>query len=712
MTRRARLACLPGLCLALLSGCAAHRRSVAEPDLRPIVTRVKIRDARERDPDAPKGGPGSARALRPAQIRAQLAQGETHFLHWIPILNFVYPEVHLEGTAWEADQVRIANIYAQSGFFDARVVASQTIVRKLRRDGVTPRFVWIVHDVHRGLPSQVRDVTVHLDMNGIEDELSPLEQEELRRQLQAQLPCREGERFSMDRVEASRRLIRARLEERARPRAQAVARVDAYPEEQAVDVHFEVVPGRKAVFGDVRIHGSRDVAERYVLRHVHIEKGKPWDSRQVQQTQQAIYDMGVFSLVTVGPDLDGKAETLADGTQVVPVDVFLKERKPRVFEGGGGLGFTSGSFDVHGKAAFSHVNLFHRLVRFDLDVEGGFVYLGPEDLGPGGHMTASLRVPNWPHRTLGLFLSGGFETDVRRGYKYYSPDGQAGVVWSPVRGFRGTLSYGVSYFGLYENRLDALGFASVAESEGIALDDGYFLAVLRQEVVIDLRDNLLAPNRGLFGSVAVDEALPPGGFRYVKVIGDLRGYVPLGTPRLVLASRALGSYIHTWGDQDQVPIQEAIFAGGDGTVRGWKPRYLGPRTVEEDCERRDCIIPLGGKVGFAGSVELRGRLVDGLGLWLAGFADLGRVWADAGEIGSAETFFSDLQVSLGGGVRYDLSIGRVRLDFAVHPRAWTDDYFRQRLIKPRSCETLATCPEDERLEPAAWSVHFGIGESF
>jgi outer membrane protein assembly factor BamA len=134
--------------------------------------------------------------------------------------------------------------------------------------------------------------------------------------------------------------------------------------------------------------------------------------------------------------------------------------------------------------------------------------------------------------------------------------------------------------------------------------------------------------------------------------------------------------------------------------------------VEEDCARRDCIIPLGGKVGFVSSLELRGRPVDGFGLWLAAFSDVGRVWAEAADVDTAADFFGDLVVSVGGGIRYDLSIGRLRLDFAVHPRPWTDDYFRQRVIKPRTCETLASCPEEERREPAAWAIHFGIGESF
>ncbi len=687
------------LAVSLVSGCAARRKQIKEPDLRPVVTAVKIEGARE---------------LKPNKIRLKLAQQATHKLHWVPILNFVFPRVHLDGTSWEDDRTRIANIYALNGFFDARVVASQTRVRKLRKDGVTPKFVWIVHQLEEGEASFVRDVVVTVHQDG-GPERTPLEQEQLRSALAEGLRTRTGDRFSMGAVESSRKVIRARLADRAYARARVESRADAYPEENMVDVRFDVRPGAPAVFGEVRIHGLEDVKLRYVERHIRFEEGERWSRSKLRVTQKAIYDMGVFALVTVGPDLEGEVELLEDGTEVVPVDIFLKERKPRSFVGGGGVGFTSGSFDVHGRASFSHINLGKRLVRFDLDFEGGFVYLGTEDFGPGGHLTAGLRFPDWPHRTIDLFLSGGVETDVQRGYKYVSPEGEAGVTWSPLRPLRFTLSYGVSYFGLYDNRLDELELASVAASEGIALDDGYFLTVLRQEIVLDLRDNLLAPNRGLFASANVDEALPPGGFRYIKVIGDLRGYIPLGTPRLVLAARGVGSYIHTWGDQHQVPIQEAVFAGGDGSVRGWKPRYLGPRTVEEDCDRRDCIIPLGGKVGFTASAELRGKVYDGgsFGLWGALFSDLGRVWAEKEEIDSAQTFFEDLQVSLGGGVRLDIgAIGRLRLDFAIHPKPWTDDDFRERLIKPRHCPTLAQCPEDLRLEPANWSIHFGIGESF
>jgi len=684
-TRSAPLLLL--LAAALLGGCAGHRKQVKEPDLRPLVGRVQIDGTDE---------------LKPTQIRPKLGQRDTHPLHWVPVFNFFYPAVRLDGTVWrEDDRTRISNIYALDGFFDARVLSSQVVIKATRKDG-SPRRVRVIHQVEEGPPSFIDDGGVLLMLDGPPEVLA------LHDELAEGLPVKPGERFSMEQVEQAERLLRTRLAERAYARAEVTSRVDAYPEDQLVKVRFDVRPGRKAVFGEVRITGLQDVRERYVLRHVRLKEGEPWDGRAVGRTQQEIYDMGVFALVTVTPELGDDVVLREDGIEVVPVDIFLKERKPRTIEGGGGVGFDLGGFDVHGRVSLTHVNAFTRLVRFETNLYGGFVFMGVDDFGPAIDLDASLRWPDFPFRTLSLHVIGGLKMDVERGYKYAQPEGEAGVTWAPLRAFKLSVSYSVSYFRLYDSRLDDLELAGLGDE--IAFDDGYFLTVLRQEAIVDLRDNLLAPNKGLFASIAFDEALPPGTYRYVRFDGDVRGYIPLGTPRLVLALRGTGSYIATIGEDGQVPIDEAVFAGGDGSVRGWKSRYLGPRTLEEDCTKRDCIVPIGGRVGFTGALELRGNIWNGL--WVAGFTDFGRVWSAPEDIAGVEGFFGDLQFSVGGGIRYDLSIGRLRLDFAIHPKPWTAAIFREEVIKPRFCPSLGQCPEDLRREPNNWQIHFGIGESF
>lgn len=664
---------------------------MVNPD--PVVTSVQIKGARQ---------------LRPEVIRPQLGQRATHPLHWVPLLNFVYPRYHLDDAARQQDRTRIANFYALNGFFDARVVDSGTQILRERKDG-SASSVRVVHVVEEGEESFLRKVTLKLGHPpGAASRMSYVEMTAIEAVLTRALPLVAERRFSMRQVEESEELLRSLLAEQAYAFASVTTDIDAYPEEQAVDVHFTVVPGNRSVFGPVTISGLSDVAERYVARHVRFEAGDPFDGKKVEETQQAIYKMGTFSLVTVAPEIGEQPEVDDEGHSIVPVDIILRERKARTFRGGGGVGWSRGSFDVHGAVSLGHINLFKRLVRMELDFEGGLVYLGPEDIGPGGHLELDLRWPDFPVRTLTLYGTGGVETDVRPGYKYVSPEGDVGLVWSPWKHLKLSVSYNISYFALYDNRLADLGTVRV---DDIAFDDGYFLSLLRQELVLDLRDNLLAPNRGMLLSMTVDEAGGGlgGRYRYVKLTGDLRGYVPIVRRRLVLGLRAWGSFIHTWGDLDQVPIQEAVFAGGDGSVRGWKTDYLGPRLVEPDCSRSDCILPLGGKLGAVGSVEIRGRPIGGL--WLAGFCDFGRVWSSVEDLDSLGSFFEGLQPSFGGGVRYDMSVGRIRFDVAVHPRSLTDPVFREAAyvppcLKPNGCENqvYGELPE--------WNFHIGFGESF
>jgi outer membrane protein assembly factor BamA len=678
--------------LCFLSGCE-HTRAAKSVSTEPVVLSVAIKGTQK---------------LRPEEIRPRLGQRATHPLHWIPLLNFIYPRHFLNEEASQGDRVRIANIYARSGFFDARVVDSETETLGERKDGTRAR-VKIIHTVEEGSESLVRSAGVALvHSSGTPLRMGFDEIQELEEAIGSVLGVAVGDRFSMQKVEESEQAIRDLLAERSFAFALVSSTIDAFPEEQAVDVSFVVSPGNKAVFGEVNIQGLETVAERYVRRHIKFQPSQVFDGRKVRATQQALFKMGTFSLVTVSPALEVQQEIDAEGRAVVPVDIILRERKPRTFRGGGGLGWSRGSFDVHGAASISHINLFRRLVRLELDVEGGFVYLGPEDLGPGGHAKLDIRWPDFPVRSLTVYATGGVETDVRPGYKYVQPEGDLGAVWEPWKHLRLSLSYNVSYFSLYDNRLEDL---TQVEVGNVSFDDGYFLSLLRQQVVLDLRDNLLAPNRGLLFSAVVDEAGGGlgGRYRYVKVTGDLRGYVPLISSRLVLGMRAWASYVHTWGDQEDVPIQEAVFAGGDGSVRGWKTGYLGPRAVESDCDRSDCILPLGGKLGTVASIELRGRPVGGL--WIAGFCDFGRVWSEADDIADAAAFFAGLQPSFGGGIRYDLSVGRIRLDVAVHPLGLTDEMFREAAYLP-PCLRPGGCGDRAYRELPNWNFHIGFGESF
>ena len=707
---------LPLLLIAslVLPGCAAARKRKAPPT-RPVVMAVKI-----------KGG----QAIKSGQITPHLAQRATSPLAFVPVFHLFNKTFFLDGTTWEKDRVRIANLYALQGFFDARVVGTQLKSSRRTLPNGEPRSVRILHTVTEGEPSTLRPLcpedgapavegcgvtytlrlrtglpdTTHPDM----PRLMPAEQIELEQQLRAGVGLKPGERFSMAAVDEASRKMTKLLRSKSYARAVVTSHVDAYPEPQVVDVAFDVWPGPPAIFGKYTVQGLAKVRQAYVTRLVKWREGADWDGGLVNRTQQAIYDLGLFSLVTVGPLPDRALILNEDGRETVAVQIIVKERKPGTLRPGVGIGFERDRFDAHGSISVSHLNLFRRMVRGDVSLLAGYKFISKDDQFPIAALDASLRWP-LPRARLEFFGKGGIDLDVQVGYKVWSPEAGAGVAWSPWKPLRFSVSYTLAYVDLFpDERVAELRASGQLDRSDVKFEDGYFLSRLRQEIVVDLRDQPLSASSGVLARVVVEEAGGPlgGTYRYVKLSGDLRGYLPLGTTRLVLAGRAWSSWIHVWGDQKGVPVKEAVYAGGDGSVRGWKPKYLGPRAREASCDRADCIVPTGGRFGATGSVELRANPVGGL--WVAGFTDFGRVWPEPEAILSAAGFFEDLQFSVGGGVRYETPIGRLRLDFGVHPTEWTDPVFLQTWDQSWNGATESWDPA----VPAIWNIHFGIGESF
>jgi len=98
-----------------------------------------------------------------------------------------------------------------------------------------------------------------------------------------------------------------------------------------------------------------------------------------------------------------------------------------------------------------------------------------------------------------------------------------------------------------------------------------------------------------------------------------------------------------------MPPDQRFYAGGNGTVRGYRYQSIGPRFPDRQ--------PTGGTAVSAASIELRQRFMENYGV--AAFLDAGQVSADG------NPFSKKWQAGAGVGLRYYTSIGPIRLDVAV-----------------------------------------------
>jgi outer membrane protein insertion porin family len=173
---------------------------------------------------------------------------------------------------------------------------------------------------------------------------------------------------------------------------------------------------------------------------------------------------------------------------------------------------------------------------------------------------------------------------------------------------------------------------------------------------IDYRDSPLNPHHGwiLALSGSVSEPFENANsflqfterFSYYQSIG--KGLLAFGVRFGVISPSSGGTF--------GVPIQERFFNGGDDTVRSFYERELGLRDHNNN--------PIGGLTRSIFNVEYDHPILGDL---------VGAVFFDAGGLGVSP--FTSFSTGIGAGLRYNLPIGPLRVDYGVNPAPRANEDF-------------------------------------
>ena len=209
--------------------------------------------------------------------------------------------------------------------------------------------------------------------------------------------------------------------------------------------------------------------------------------------------------------------------------------------------------------------------------------------------------------------------------------------------------------------------------------DSYFISSIGLTQTLDLRKNPLVAPRGFVFDNTIDVAASAIGsdVDFLRTTARASYYLSFAPEpvavvggenleksgfrkwfeRSLLAFGARAGVIYpldTMGTTQAlaIPIDERFFSGGSTTVRSFGERDLGPH------DRRG--NPIGGEFYTIFNVEYTFPLYGEL---------KGAVFVDAGNLlpNADEPGFADMRYGIGAGLRYDLPIGPVRLDYGVNP---------------------------------------------
>ncbi|MCM8766396.1 MAG: BamA/TamA family outer membrane protein [Candidatus Omnitrophica bacterium] len=161
-------------------------------------------------------------------------------------------------------------------------------------------------------------------------------------------------------------------------------------------------------------------------------------------------------------------------------------------------------------------------------------------------------------------------------------------------------------------------------------------------------DEAKYPKEGTHNSLSLEMSGKSLGSKanFLRILGESSWYfTPFEFFTFVL--RFKGGWMDDFGSSSDVPFFERFYAGGSGSIRGYRSRYVGPRDNQD--------LPLGGEVIFLTNFELRFPIYKKL--YGAGFFDIGNVWKNN------DFKWGGFKSGTGFGLRYKLTIGVARLDY-------------------------------------------------
>jgi translocation and assembly module TamA len=629
------MARFPALALALgalvATGCMRARNTPEDP----YVTEVKIEGADAVDEDS---------------ILAKIATRASDRFAWQEART-------LDPDALVVDRKRIEALYRERGYYQARV--ADVKVEKVERGRVKVVFV-----VEEGQPVRV----TKLVLQGLEE---PLAVKEIAERL-SKLPLRQGEIFTEGRYDATKGLILATLRNSGFATAEVTQRANVYPPEHAAEVTYDVKAGRRWKFGMIQPIGTRAVPRDRIRRQAELEvtPGEWWDESKLPKAQGRVFGLGVFGGVRM---LRGTPD---ERSGVIPVIVAVREAPFRTLRAGPRAGLESNvRLDVSGTTGWTNRNFNGDLRRLQLELRAGYAWtLGNSNReGPVLLTAAEFSQPGAFGPRIDSFLRLEVERGIEQAYDFWSERVRVGL---PLR-LHPRLTLVPSYnIEVYQLTNVAQGFVfdpSKPSASGPELNNCLnnvcLLSYLEQRIGWDGRDNPIFTRRGYWVQLAVQEGFNIGGYgyRYLRLVPEARGYMPLGQDVVVAARARVGALIPV--KEGVVPPIVARFeAGGTHSMRGYQTGRLA--SMVYDTDNRDWV-PVGGNGLVDGSLELRFGISGNLGAALS--LDAGNT-SPPSSVPSAWQHALDptlLQWAVGVGLRYKTVFGPVRLDVGVRvPSNW------------------------------------------
>jgi outer membrane protein insertion porin family len=402
-----------------------------------------------------------------------------------------------------------------------------------------------------------------------------------------------------------------------------------------VNVDYNIEEGGQSYVEMVSIQGNTRTKDKVIRRELAVAPGDVYNTVRIDASKQRLQNLNYFSKIDTYP-----TDTLVPGRK--DLNVLVEEKRTGSFNFGAGfssidnlIGFaeiTQGNFDITNWPAFTgggqkfRARAQYGTERKDFIISLIEPWFLDYQLAVGGeafYREASFVSNVYSQRNY------GFEVNARK----------------PINNFTAArLAYRLENIDIYD--VDSSASDLIKAETGSQLKSS-----VTAGITYDTRDSVFLTRRGqridLSGYLAggfLGGEVQDGGF-------DLEAsqYFPLPWDTILLLNGEIAG-VGTWGGGDRVPIFDRLFLGGSNNLRGFSYREVGPKDVNGE--------PIGGGALARATVEFTFPVIEKV---------RGAVFYDVGFVNTGAFNYIPRGVNsdFGFGVRIDLPIGPVRLDYGI-----------------------------------------------
>lgn len=526
------------------------------------------------------------------------------------------------------DLESLRSYYLDRGFIDFSVESSQVSISPDKKQ------VFIAVSLNEGPEYTVSEVNVRGDLVIGESELREL------------IPIEAGDVFSQARVTAVSEVLSRRLGREG----YAFATVNGVPEpgdDNTAAVTFFVEPGKRAYVRRINFEGNVSTRDEVLRQEMTQMEGGVASTDRIEFSKTRLERLGFFERVDV-------QTTPVPGTDDL-VDVNYSVTEQPTGSLSASVGFSQSSGVILG-ANISENNFFGSGKQVSIGVNvsdsiksANFSYQNPYYTVDGVSRGFSVfaRETDFEEQDITSFLLDEYGGRMNFGY--------------PIdQNTRLNFGVGYTFSRVKPGLFTSVEVQDFIDEEGNDFDNYFLFGSWRRSTL----NRGILPTDGYSMSVSADVAVPGSDLTFYKLSQRNDFYQPLNNAQSwVFRARSEIGYGDGYDGRAVMPFYEHFFAGGYGSVRGYRGNSLGPRATPAPNDLSDAD-PFGGSLLTEASLEL---------IFPTPFAGDSRsmrtaFFLDAGQVFDPDRAFSwtleDVRASVGVGFQWITAVGPLAFSIA------------------------------------------------